>query len=93
MLARLRVLSGKVWHLPLGFALGLLAIAALAGLRRAPALAQAGGQLSVFATVFLGIFIEAVPFLFLGTLASGLVEVFVRERSCSGCPPAPLPEP
>jgi hypothetical protein len=80
MLARLRVLSGKVWHLPLGFALGLLAIAALAGLRRAPALAQAGGQLSVFATVFLGIFIEAVPFLFLGTLASGLVEVFVRRE-------------
>ena len=76
-MARLRVLSGKVWHLPLGFALGLLAIAALAGLRQAP---QAEGQLSVFATVFLGIFIEAVPFLFLGTLASGLVEVFVRRE-------------
>jgi uncharacterized membrane protein YraQ (UPF0718 family) len=30
-----------------------------------------------FATVFLGIFIEAVPYLFLGTLASGLVEVFL----------------
>jgi hypothetical protein len=29
------------------------------------------------ATVFLGIFIEAVPYLFLGTLASGLVEVFL----------------
>jgi uncharacterized membrane protein YraQ (UPF0718 family) len=77
MMARLRVLSGKVWHLPLGFALGLLAIVALAGLRQSP---QAGGQLSVFATVFLGIFIEAVPFLFLGTLASGLVEVFVRRE-------------
>jgi len=77
MMARLRVLSGKVWHLPLGFALGLLALAALAGLRQA---SQAEGQLSVFATVFLGIFIEAVPFLFLGTLASGLVEVFVRRE-------------
>ena len=76
-MARLRVLSGKVWHLPLGFALGMLAIAALAGLRQAP---QAKGQLSIFATVFLGIFIEAVPFLFLGTLASGLVEVFVRRE-------------
>ena len=77
MMARLRVLSGKVWHLPLGFALGLMAIAVLAGLRQAP---QVEGQLSVFATVFLGIFIEAVPFLFLGTLASGLVEVFVRRE-------------
>lgn len=34
---------------------------------------------STFTTVFLGIFIEAMPFLFLGTLASGLVEVFVDQ--------------
>ncbi len=34
---------------------------------------------STFATVFLGIFIEAVPFLLLGTLASGLVEVFIGQ--------------
>jgi uncharacterized protein len=34
-------------------------------------------RLNVFATVFLGIFVEAVPYLLLGTLASGLVEVFV----------------
>lgn len=33
--------------------------------------------LSSFASVFLGIFIEAVPFLLLGTLASGLVEAFI----------------
>lgn len=33
-------------------------------------------RLNVFATVFLGIFVEAVPYLLLGTLASGLVEVF-----------------
>lgn len=32
---------------------------------------------STFTTVFLGIFIEAVPFLMLGTIASGIVEVFV----------------
>jgi uncharacterized membrane protein YraQ (UPF0718 family) len=74
---QLRSLSRRLWHLPLGFALGLLAIGVLAGLRQAP---QVEGQLSVFATVFLGIFIEAVPFLFLGTLASGLVEVFVRRE-------------
>lgn len=33
---------------------------------------------SNFATIFLGIFIEAIPFLLLGTLASGFVEAFVR---------------
>ncbi|HXQ33429.1 MAG TPA: permease, partial [Anaerolineales bacterium] len=36
-------------------------------------------ELIIFATVFLGIFIEAVPFLLLGTLASGLVEVFISQ--------------
>jgi uncharacterized membrane protein YraQ (UPF0718 family) len=38
------------------------------------------GQLIVFVTIFLGIFIEAAPFLLLGTVASGLVEVFVRRE-------------
>jgi uncharacterized protein len=37
------------------------------------------GRLTVFSTVFLGIFIEAVPFLLLGTLGSGLVEVFLNQ--------------
>jgi uncharacterized membrane protein YraQ (UPF0718 family) len=37
-------------------------------------------QISNFTTVFLGIFIEAAPFLLLGTLASGLVEVFVSRE-------------
>jgi len=36
-------------------------------------------QLSTFATVFLGIFIEAAPFLLLGTIASGIVEVFFNH--------------
>ena len=36
--------------------------------------------LSGFSTVFLGIFIEAAPFLLLGTLASGLVEVFITRE-------------
>ncbi len=36
--------------------------------------------LSQFTSVFLGIFIEAVPFLLLGTLASGMVEVFFDEE-------------
>lgn len=40
-------------------------------------------RLNVFATVFLGIFIEAVPYLLLGTLASGLVEVFLNRDQMS----------
>jgi uncharacterized membrane protein YraQ (UPF0718 family) len=34
-------------------------------------------KLNLFATIFLGIFIEALPYLLLGTLISGLVEVFL----------------
>jgi uncharacterized protein len=34
-------------------------------------------RLNLFATVFLGIFIEAMPYLLFGTLISGLVEVFL----------------
>jgi uncharacterized protein len=47
--------------------------------------------LSQFTAVFLGIFIEAVPFLLLGTLASGLVEVFFeREELVRLLPRHPL---
>src|SRR5687767_504732 len=35
--------------------------------------------LSIFSTRFLGIFIEAAPFLLLGTLASGMIEAFVTR--------------
>lgn len=35
--------------------------------------------LTVFSTRFLGIFIEAAPFLLLGTLTSGLIEAFLRH--------------
>ncbi|MBI2333797.1 MAG: permease [Chloroflexi bacterium] len=40
-------------------------------------------KLNVFATVFLGIFVEAVPYLLLGTFASGLVEVFIDRDQMS----------
>ncbi len=36
---------------------------------------------STFTTIFLGIFIEALPYLILGTLASGIVEVFVKREA------------
>lgn len=38
---------------------------------------DAGTIISIFSTRFLGIFIEAVPFLLLGTLVSGLIEAFI----------------
>ncbi|MEA3338353.1 MAG: permease [Chloroflexota bacterium] len=48
-------------------------------------------QFQTFSTIFLGIFIEAVPFLLAGTLASGLIEVFVsRERVLRLVPRNPL---
>jgi uncharacterized membrane protein YraQ (UPF0718 family) len=44
-------------------------------------------SLRTFVTVFLGIFIEALPFLLLGTLASGLVEEFVGQETMSRLAP------
>ncbi|MBE0699611.1 MAG: permease, partial [Anaerolineaceae bacterium] len=47
--------------------------------------------LSNFSAVFLGIFIEALPFLLLGTLASGFVEVFIeREELARWIPRQPV---
>lgn len=43
-------------------------------------LIQIPSRLNLFATVFLGIFIEAVPYLLFGTLISGLVEVFLDRE-------------
>lgn len=40
-------------------------------------------KLNIFATVFLGIFVEAIPYLLLGTFASGLVEVFMDQDQMS----------
>ena len=42
---------------------------------------------SRFSVVFLGIFIEAAPFLLLGTLASGIVEVFVERETLASLLP------
>jgi hypothetical protein len=40
-------------------------------------------KLNIFATVFLSIFLEAIPYLLLGTFASGLVEVFMDQDQMS----------
>lgn len=48
-------------------------------------------RLANFTTIFLGIFLEALPFLLLGTLSSGLVEVFIsRERMLQMMPRNPF---
>ena len=70
------ILTNKKRNLQISLA--LLAILAMLGLWfQRGALAD---NLSNFATVFLGIFIEALPFLLLGTLASGIVEVFLSPN-------------
>jgi uncharacterized membrane protein YraQ (UPF0718 family) len=43
-------------------------------------LARLGGLIHNFATIFLGIFIEAMPFLLAGTLVSALLDVFVSRE-------------
>lgn len=55
-----------------GVALLALIIAAVLGTGQ-----SAETIISIFATRFLGIFIEAAPFLLLGTLASGLIDSFI----------------
>ncbi len=64
-------------YLLLIVALAMVALLLLAVLNSGQ---DAATVLSIFSTRFLGIFIEAVPFLLLGTLVSGLLEVFVRPE-------------
>lgn len=63
-----------------GWWLALLAIAALLVAAVIGTGQSAGTILSIFTTRFLGIFIEAAPFLLLGTLVSGLLDAFVRPE-------------
>lgn len=54
-------------------------------------LAHLSGQLGIYSTRFLGIFIEAVPFLLMGSVVSGMLEVFVtREDIVRWIPRHPL---
>jgi uncharacterized membrane protein YraQ (UPF0718 family) len=62
-----------------GWWLALLTIAALLLAAIAATGQDAATVLSIFTTRFLGIFIEAAPFLLLGTLVSGLLDVFISR--------------
>lgn len=68
---------------PLGQLLLILGGLALAAAVLAAALSRGTNPstlLQIFTLRFLGIFIEAAPFLLLGTLASGLIEAFVSRE-------------
>ena len=56
----------------------VLAVSALILLAFLTSGKDVGSTISIFAIRFLGIFIEATPFLLLGTVTSGLIEAFVR---------------
>jgi uncharacterized membrane protein YraQ (UPF0718 family) len=71
--------------------LGTLALdAVLPAVALAPPL-QLPDWLQNFATVFLGIFIEAAPFLLFGSLASGLISVFVSADDIAAIFPRSRP--
>lgn len=74
--------AAKPRHPLVTLAIALLALMGLAAL--VSALIGTGQApdvlLNVFTTRFLGIFIEAVPFLILGSLVSGLIEAYVRTE-------------
>lgn len=70
--------------------LGLAVVIALV-VPRLPGLAISG-RFETFVTIFLGIFIEAVPFLLAGSAVSGFIEVFIDKNSLARViPKRPLP--
>lgn len=62
----------RLFLIVIGLALAVVLLAALLGTGN-----DFGTILNTYATRFLGIFIEAIPFLLLGTVASGLIDNFV----------------
>ncbi|MDX1664798.1 MAG: permease [Candidatus Promineifilaceae bacterium] len=76
--------------LPLFGGLLALALLVLALTRLAPP--AVGDRFQTFVTIFLGIFIEAAPFLLAGSVVSGLIELFVdRDTLYRLIPGRPLP--
>lgn len=80
--------SRLVSRLPLIVLMGVLALSVITRLQQifnwqGELLLAVVDGVSNFSAVFLGIFIEAAPYLLLGTLASGLVEVFFSADELS----------
>jgi uncharacterized membrane protein YraQ (UPF0718 family) len=63
-----------------GLAVALLTLWLASGLLVPPTMSGLSGQLQGLATIFLGIFIEALPFLLAGVLASAAIHVFVSPE-------------
>ena len=71
---------------------GLLALSLLVLTLTRLAPTAVGDRFQTFVTIFLGIFIEAVPFLLAGSVVSGLIELFVdRDTLFRLIPARPLP--
>ncbi|MCA9971712.1 MAG: permease [Anaerolineales bacterium] len=71
--------------------LGLLAVVALVGALPTLFPDFAFNEFQTFVTIFMGIFLEAVPFLVAGAVVSGLLEVFVdKQRLTRLIPRQPL---
>jgi uncharacterized membrane protein YraQ (UPF0718 family) len=78
----------KLGRLLLGLALVSLIALVLPRLTGIPL----SGRFQTFVTIFLGIFIEAVPFLLAGSAVSGLIEVFVDKSALARLiPKRPIP--
>ena len=81
MFAGARAFAANRWSRLIFFVALAGGIAALGRAPNLPGLLTVmSDRLHMFSTIFQGIFIEAVPFLLLGTLASGIVEVFVNRE-------------
>ena len=70
--ARFKVSPRRLILIGIGLVLLIVLIVALLGTG-----SDLGKILNIYATRFLGIFIEAIPFLLLGTVASGLIDNFI----------------
>lgn len=63
---------------PLGFILASLFVIGAILYQTIDSGTNISATINIFSTRFLGIFVEAVPFLLLGSITSGLIEIFVK---------------
>lgn len=86
----LPVPAGRRESVRLLVGLGLLIIAVVLLSRLAPP--AMASRFNTFVTIFLGILIEALPFLLAGSVVSGIIEVFVSDQTIARfIPGRPIP--